>query len=137
MKTSSSVNSNSVKYVAYCFSEIKGYSKHGSYTGNGNTDGPFIYLGFKPALFLFKQTSNKNWHIKDNKRLASFNPANGHLYPNQPNVEEDYADFDFLSNGVKIRHNGTDVNESSGTYIYLAFAESPFTNSNGVPTNAR
>ena len=137
MKTSSSVNSNSVKYVAYCFSEIKGYSKHGSYTGNGNTDGPFIYLGFKPALFLFKQTSNKNWHIKDNKRLASFNPANGHLYPNQANVEEDYADFDFLSNGVKIRHNGTDVNESSGTYVYLAFAESPFTNSNGVPTNAR
>ena len=133
----SNTNRSGSTYIAYCFAEITGYSKFEKYSGNQSNDGTYIYLGFKPAFFLAKQTTNKNWYMKDNKRLASFNPANGHIYPNQSNAEEDYADFDFLSNGVKIRHNGTDVNESGGTYIYMAFAESPFVNSSGAPTNAR
>ena len=123
--------------IAYCFAEKTGYSKFGSYKGNGNADGTFIYLGFKPAVFLAKETTTSNWFIKDNKRLTSFNPSNGHLYPNLNNVEEDYADFDFLSNGIKIRHNGTDVNESGVTYIYMAFAEAPLVGSNNLPCTAR
>ena len=130
-------NASSATYIAYCFSEVKGYSKFGSYVGNQNNDGTFIYTGFKPAFFIGKEIISSNWYVKDNKRLASFNPANGHLYPNRDNVEEDYGDFDFLSNGIKIRHNGTDVNESGVTYIYMAFAESPFVNSSGIPCNAR
>ena len=133
-----SVNKDTITFIAYLFSEKQGFSKFGSFTGNQSTNGPFLYTGFRPALLICKQTTSvKNWFIKDNKRLASFNPANGHLYPNQTHVGEDYADFDFLSNGIKIRHDGTDVNESGETYIYAAFAESPFVNSNGVPNNAR
>ena len=131
------INGSGSTYIAYCFAEKKGYSKFGSYTGNGNADGTFIYTGFKPAFFLAKETTTSNWFIKDNKRLTSFNPSNGHLYPNLNNVEEDYADFDFLSNGIKIRHNGTDVNESGVTYIYMAFAEAPLVGSNNVPCTAR
>ena len=132
------VNKSGNNFIAYCFADVQGYSKFGSYTGNQDNDGPFIYTGFRPALLICKQTTSvKNWFIKDNKRLASFNPANGHLYPNQTHAGEDYADFDFLSNGIKIRHNGTDVNESGETYVYAAFAEAPFVNSNGVPCNAR
>ena len=125
--------------IAYCFAEKTGYSKFGSYKGNGNADGTFIYLGFKPAVFLAKETTTSNWFIKDNKRLTSFNPSNGHLYPNLNNVEEDYADFDFLSNGIKIRHNGTDVNESGVKYIYMAFAEQPLVANvgQGIPATAR
>jgi len=135
--TGNETNESSGTFIAYCFAEKQGYSKFGSYTGNGSTDGTFIYLGFKPAFFLAKQTTDKNWYMKDNKRLASFNPANGHIYPNQSNAEEDYADFDFLSNGVKIRHNGTDVNESGGSYIYACFASNPLVTSTGVPATAR
>ena len=131
-------NASGEDMIVYAWSEIQGFSKFGSFVGNQDNDGPFIYTGFRPALLIWKQTTSvKNWHIKDNKRLASFNPANGHLYPNQTHAEEDYSDFDFLSNGIKIRHNGTDVNESGETYVYMAFAESPFVNSNGVPCNAR
>ena len=135
--TSSRYNPSSKGVIAYCFADVKGYLKIGSYKGNQNNDGTFIYTGFKPAFFIGKEIISSNWYVKDNKRLASFNPANGHLYPNRDNVEEDYADFDFLSNGIKIRHNGTDVNESGVTYIYMAFAESPFVNSSGIPCNAR
>ena len=138
--TSSRYNPSSKGVIAYCFADVKGYLKIGSYKGNQNNDGTFIYTGFKPAFFIGKEIISSNWYVKDNKRLASFNPANGHLYPNRDNVEEDYADFDFLSNGIKIRHNGTDVNESGVTYIYLAFAENPFVgNDSGtaVPVTAR
>jgi len=136
--TNNVVNTSGEKYIAYCFAEKTGYSKFGSYTGTGDaTESPFIYLGFKPAFFLAKETTTSNWFIKDNKRLTSFNPSNGHLYPNLNNVEEDYADFDFLSNGIKIRHNGTDVNESGVTYIYMAFAEAPLVGSNNIPCTAR
>ena len=147
MKTSSSVNSNSVKYVAYCFSEIKGYSKFGSYTGNGNADGTFVYTGFKPAWVMIKRTDSGNgWFITDNKRLG-FNSSttNSATLGNVELAAHDSRSeaagntnmMDLLSNGFKCRQSGTDSNTSGGTYIYMAFAESPFTNSNSVPTNAR
>jgi len=140
MKTSSSVNSNSVKYLAYCFSEIKGYSKHGSYQGNGNADGTFVYTGFKPAWVMTKRSNNsENWYIIDNKR-SPFNPPLNALFANGDNVEDTNATGriqDFLSNGFKLRTSDTAVNGSGSTYVYMAFAESPFVNSNGIPTNAK
>ena len=139
MKTSSSVNSNSIKYVAYCFSEIKGYSKHGSYTGNGNADGTFVYTGFKPAWVMTKSIdTTSNWEIKDNKR-STFNTIDDYIKANANAAEDTGVSshaMDFLSNGFKHRGSNDEVNGSE-TYIYMAFAESPFVNSNGVPNNAR
>ena len=139
MKTSSSVNSNSIKYVAYCFSEIQGYSKHGSYEGNGNAYGPFIYTGFRPAWVMTKSIdTTSNWNIFDNKR-STFNDVDDYIKANA-NAAEDTGSsdiqMDFLSNGFKIRGNNDEINGSE-TFIYMAFAESPFVNSKSVPTNAR
>ena len=141
MKTSSAVNSNSVKYVAYCFSEIKGYSKFGSYTGNSSTDGPFLNMGFKPAFLMVKRTSaTENWYMKDNKRDPFNDMDASALYANG-NAAEDtggaWLTGDACANGFKIRKNDSSSNGSGSTYVYFAFAESPFVNSSGVPTNAR
>ena len=125
--------------IAYCFAEKKGYSKFGKYTGNGNADGPFIYTGFKPAFFLVKNITNAgyDWELRDNKR-DSYNPVGYRLEANTSDAESSYyAEYDFVSNGIKIRQNGNNYNTSGASYIYMAFAESPFVNSNGVPTNAR
>ena len=126
-------------YISYCFTEKQGFSKFGSYTGNGNADGPYIYLGFRPAWILIRVTSTSNdWILLDNKR-DSFNVATKKLLPNESNAEssDSGVSTDFLSNGFKIRTAGGNVNQSSATFLYMAFAESPFVNSNGVPTNAR
>ncbi len=127
--------------IAYCFAEKKGFSKFGSYTGNGNADGTFVYTGFKPAFVMFKNTSAvENWRIVDNKRDID-NPVVQHLYPNLSNAEGSgtaYSDFvDFLSNGFKIRSGSGEINGSGGTYIYMAFAENPLVGTNGVPATAR
>jgi hypothetical protein len=134
--TVASTNSN---YVAYCWSEKKGFSKFGSYTGNGSTDGTFIYTGFKPALFIVKNTtaSGYNWEIRDNKR-DSYNAVGYRLEPNTTNAEASYyAEYDFVSNGIKIRQNGNNYNTSGSTYIYMAFAENPLVGTNNVPACAR
>ena len=130
-------NQSGNSLVAYCFAEKKGYSKFGSYTGNGNADGPFVYTGFKPAWVLVKNTSGSgdNWIIVDNKRLG-YNPDNRLLFPNASNAEYTDNNLDLLSNGFKARVS-YDPNGSGNTMIYMAFAESPFVNSNGVPINAR
>jgi len=137
------VNKSSQTYICYAFTEKKGYSKFGSYIGGGSSF-PFIYTGFKPAMVIFKNTStsNRQWQLLDNKRSSSGgnNVINITISPNNSNDESwwgtnNYADF--LSNGFKLRSSYDGVNESSGNYIYMAFAESPFVNSNGVPTNAR
>ena len=136
------VNGSGNTHVVYCFSEIQGYSKFGSYTGNGSTDGTFVYLGFRPAMFLIKSaTSNEQWEIMDNKR-DDINVVNQILVPNGTDAETTSNSGnrffgDFLSNGVKLRATATSANESGTTYIYMAFAESPFVNSNGIPSNAR
>ena len=123
-------------YIGYCFAEKTGYSKFGSYTGNGSTDGTFVYCGFKPALLLFKRTDTaKNWFIHDNKR-KEYNPEVDYLNPNLNVAESDYDTLDILSNGFKIRQSGTGHNESGGTYIYMAIGQS-LVGSNNVPCTAR
>jgi len=137
--TNSNVNNSGNTYVAYIFAEKKGYSKFGSYVGtedgSGN-NGSFVYLGFKPAFLMIKSTSiTTNWVMLDNKR-DGFNENNNFLYANLNNVENDGGyDLDLLSNGFKIRHNLSWINE--GALIYMAFAESPFVTSTGVPGTAR
>jgi hypothetical protein len=138
----SSTNGSGVKFIGYCFAEKKGYSKFGSYTGNGNNDGVFLHLGFKPAWFLIKSSSNaEQWELVDNKR-NTFNPLNLLLYPDQNAAEftgstGDRLHCDFVSNGVKLRGNASSANGSGLTYIFMAFAESPFVSSTGIPTTAR
>ena len=125
--------------IAYCFAEKKGYSKFGTYTGNGNADGTFVYTGFKPAWVLFKKSSaTAKWYLVDNKR-DPFNDSSSHLlYPDSNHGDETlYGQADFLSNGVKIRSTDGGFNTSGATYIYMAFAESPFVTSTGIPTTAR
>ena len=134
--TDGAVNSDGVTNIMYCFTEIKGYSKFGSYTGNGNADGTFVYTGFKPAWIMVKRTDGSNdWIVFDSKRLG-YNGDNKRLYPNQIYVE-DTTGFDLLSNGFKTRMTGTTLNGSGNSYVYMAFAEHPFVSSEGVPTTAR
>jgi hypothetical protein len=123
--------------IAYCFAEVKGFSKFGSYTGNGSTDGTFIYTGFKPAFFIVK-TSNAsfNWVVEDNKR-NTFNVVDKYLLPNSAVAEGTLTLVDFLSNGIKIRTTDNSHNGSGNTHIYMAFAENPFVSSKGIPTTAR
>ena len=126
-------------YIAYCFAEKKGYSKFGSYTGNGNADGSFAYTGFKPAFVFVKRTDGTdNWFINDNKRNP-FNEAENPLRPNL-NVEE-YSGtgygIDILSNGFKVRTADQGFNASGGNYIFMAFAEAPLVGSNNIPCTAR
>jgi hypothetical protein len=132
------VNTSSATYITYCFASKKGFSKIGSYTGNGNADGTFVYTGFKPAFVMFKRTdSTSNWTMLDTKR-SPHNLMKKELYANHPNVEaENGRDIDCLSNGIKIRSSSTEINASGGTYIYMAFAESSFVTSTGIPTTAR
>ena len=125
-------------YISYCFTEKKGFSKFGSYTGNGNADGNFIYTGFKPAFILLKNTGNGSaeWRIYDNKRDPS-NVMTKCLQPHSTDAEETTSNIDFLSNGWKVRSNDGNLNQSGYSFIYMAFAESPFVTSTGIPTTAR
>jgi hypothetical protein len=129
-------NASSVTYVSYLLHSVKGYSKFGSYAANGNADGPFIHTGFRPAFIINKRTdSTSGWDIFDNKRLG-YNVANRLLGANSNGAESTTDKLDILSNGFKMRTT-SGGNYSGATYIYMAFAESPFVNSNGVPNNAR
>ena len=126
--TTTAVNGSGTDYVAYCFHSVNGYSKIGSYTGNGNADGPVIVTGFRPAWVMTKRTdSTSSWLIVDNNR-NTFNVVNSYLLPNAGNAEGTATISDFTSNGFKLR--GTTHNESGGSFIYLAFAEQPFKYSN-------
>jgi len=120
-------NGSGGNYIAYCFAEKKGYSKFGSYTGNGNADGVFVYTGFKPAMVIVKRTSGADrWVITDNKRDPD-NPVITELNPNDNTADDTTGiPFDFLSNGFKLRRTGNVFNGSGETYIYMAFAENPF-----------
>jgi hypothetical protein len=123
--TEGDVNASSGTYIAYCFAEKKGYSKFGSYTGNGNADGTYVHLGFKPAWLLIKQSSGagNDWLIYDNKR-DTFNVANKLLIANASAAEATGQSFnyiDLLSNGFKLRGSDARNNGSGGTYIYHGF----------------
>ena len=140
--TSTGVNNNGDNHIAYCFAEKKGYSKFGSYVGNANADGTFVYTGFKPAFFLCKNssTSNTNWLIFDNKR-APQNLVEDVLKANLNSAGENGdLDVDFLSNGVKMRNSDGNGNENNATMVYMAFAENPLVanvGASGVPATAR
>ncbi len=136
---SSQNNTGSGTSIFYAFAEKKGFSKFSSFVGNGNDDGTYVHLGFKPAFILLKNTSvSASWLINDNKRNG-FNPNSRTITPNNSEVENTGTDrTDFLSNGFKLRvGSSTAWNGSGNTIIYMAFAESPFVTSTGIPTTAR
>ena len=134
------VNRDSQTYVAYMFDEVQGYSKFGSYTGNNNANGTFVYTGFKPAWLMLKNYddsgSTANWYMFDNKRDTD-NVVQNIIHPNANDAASDSAVCDFLSNGFKFRTADNAWNGNGDDYIYMAFAESPFVSSEGVPTTAR
>ena len=133
------VNTSGDDHIAYCFAEKQGFSKFGSYTGNGNADGTFVYTGFKPAWVLIKTSSygSQNWNQYDTKRDTG-NITEVELNPNDNSPDDSSGNkIDILSNGFKCRVSLDATNRSGETYIYMAFAEAPFVNSNGVPNNAR
>jgi hypothetical protein len=126
--TGDGCGSPSNPFVAYCFAPVAGYSAFGSYTGNGSSDGPFVYTGFRPAFVLIKTTgSGASWVIFDNKR-DTFNVTNKYLEPNASSAEGTFStiDLDLLSNGLKLRGNQATINSNAATYIYACFAENPF-----------
>jgi hypothetical protein len=140
--TGGDFNNGSRTYVAYCFAEKKGFSKFGSYTGNGSADGTFVYTGFKPAFLIVKRYNDAgyDWLMYDNKRQVEFNVVDDFLKPNLSDAETTgnaNQSLDFLSNGVKFRGNGASSNGSGASYIYMCFAENPFVTSTGIPTTAR
>ena len=123
--------------VAYCFAEKKGFSKFGSYVGNGSADGTFVYTGFKPAFVMLKSSSNvTEWIMHDNDRLG-YNGGNQPLFPNNSGAEDANSRIDLLSNGFKLKDSSVHWNGSGYSFIYLAIAESPIVGTNGVPATAR
>jgi len=141
--TTNDVNKDSQTYIAYLWRQKQGFSKFGKYIGNNNADGPFVYCGFKPAFVLLKNTgASQNWFIYDNKDFGINTVVdatnNRPLFANEPDTSASAGmyKFLFLSNGFKIVESGAQTNGDGNTFIYMAFAEAPFTNSNGVPSNA-
>ena len=133
-------NKNGEENIAYCFAEKKGFSHFGSYTGNGNVDGPFVYTGFSPAYVWIKsKTYAGNWLCLDNKReiknIGSGTPIN----LNESNAEDTNANYaiDFLSNGFKLRNNNGNIQNNDETMVYMAFAKHPIVGSNNIPATAR
>jgi len=129
------VNANGASYIAYVFAEKQGYSKFGSFTGNGNADGPFVYTGFKPAFVMIKNASIlTNWVMIDNKR-PGFNSNNYFLSPNLSDAETTNYELEILSNGFKPLTNLSWINESGSNIIYMAFGQS-LVGTNNIPNNA-
>jgi len=126
------LSKNTNTYVAYCFAPVDGYSSFGSYTGNGSADGPFVYTGFRPRWIMIKKSSAASavgWYMYDTSR-DTYNLTKNFLAANSSAAEVAAGDgIDILSNGFKLRATGTDINDSSQTFIYAAFAEHPFTTS--------
>ena len=140
IKDSGETNNNNQTYMAYLFAGKQGYSKFGSYVGNNNADGTFVYTGFKPALVIAKNSgASEGWSIFDNKRSTSGgnNVINDLLVPSSTEAEISQNVCDFVSNGFKFRHVDGKYHNNGGTYIYMAFAEQPFVTSTGVPATAR
>jgi len=139
--TDAQTNGNTNSLIAYCFAEKKGFSKFGSYTGNGSTDGTFIYTGFKPAWVMTKKITDRtsaNWLIQTADGLNPYNPVNQQsLRANLSNAALNAYDMDFLSNGIKMYNDSSNANEASKEFIYMAFAENPLVGTNNIPATAR
>ena len=146
VSSDSAINADGVAYVCYCFAPKQGYSKFNSYIGNGNANGPYVHLGFKPAWVMVKKsTAAHSWYIQFNGQTAgpsdggasqSRNPVKFSLTANDPQTDATENSMDFLSSGFKLRTTGNGHNTNDATYLYFAFAESPTVTSNGVPCNA-
>ena len=136
--TNNSATAPSANFVAYCWHSVPGFSKFGSYTGNGNSNGPYINVGFKPSWIMIKETGNSNnWPIWDNKRFP-LNPTNNSLFADLNQADNGSSiDMDVLSNGFKCRTTNSQINRSGGSYIYMAFAEHPFLGDGTNPATAR
>ena len=134
--TETSVNGNTYGYIAYCFAPKQGYSKMGIYKGNANVNGTFVYTGFRPKYVMSKRSSAStgDWYIWDNKRLG-YNRDNNYIYADTSSAQATTDVIDLVSNGFKCRDSGNF--NSTEDHVYIAFAEAPFVNSNGVPCNAR
>jgi hypothetical protein len=130
ISTGNAVNASTQTYVAYCFSEVAGYSAFGSYTGNNSTDGPFIYTGFRPAFVLVKATNTTQWWTLLDSKRDTYNVSTLGISPNSSDAESTFNtnrgphNMDFVSNGFKIRTDGSGIN-GTNTFIYAAFAETP------------
>ena len=132
-------NTSGESHIAYAFAEKQGFSKFSSFVGNGSTDGPFVYTGFKPAWLMYKEDENQGgWGIWDSKRVIE-NPIDIRLLANNNSADDTSNDNrqDFLSNGFKVRTSSGGFNQSGRTIYYMAFAEHPFVSSKGVPVTAR
>jgi hypothetical protein len=131
--SSTSANASGNKHVMYCFAPVAGYSSFGSYTGNGSSDGPFVYTGFRPRWVMIKCSSTGgagyNWYLFDSAR-QTYNVIANTLTADLSDAEFSVANVDFLSNGFKLRNNSVVINGSGATFIYAAFAESPFAANN-------
>jgi hypothetical protein len=137
--TDTAINVSGYTYVAYCWAEVEGFSKFGSYTGNGSAAGPFIYTGFRPAFVIIKKSSaaGTTWNMFDNKRNP-FNLVSQSLWANASDAEYTYtAGVNFTSNGFYLIGNPSQLNASAATHIYAAFAESPFQGGTGATTQSR
>jgi hypothetical protein len=138
--TTPGTNGSGNSMIAYCFADVQGYSKFGSYTGNGNADGTFVYTGFKPAWLMIKRTDSADaWFMFDNKRAGAYspntNPSWEYLLANATNAGANTDRIDLYSNGFKMRYAWDSINASGGSYIYMAFAEEPLVGDN--PATAR
>ena len=129
-------NGNNENYISYNFAPKQGYSKFGSYKGNGNANGTFVYTGFKPAFVIIKRTDVANhWYMHDDKRLG-YNSSNSYVKANENSAESTTTDIDILSNGFKCISTGNGHNNGSGTYFYMAIGQS-LVGSNNIPCTAR
>ena len=136
--TSNDLNKDGDNIISYIWDEIQGFSRFGSYKGNGSTDGPIIYTGFRPAWIMIKRTNGtQNWPIFDTKLRPSNMVDNNFLYADLNNAVDTTNQFDILSNGFKLNMSSNLANGNGDTYVYMAFAEQPFVTSKGVPANAR
>ena len=136
LRAGGDVNTSGVTYLAYVFTDVTGYSKFGSYSGNSDANGAFVYTGFKPAFLILKRTDSADWWgMYDNARNPS-NVVGERIYVNESDAGADVTNVDFLSNGFKLRVTDGAINDSSGSYIYIAFGQS-LVGSNNVPCTAR
>lgn len=136
--TQDRTNSSGQTHVAFCFTEINGFSRYGSYVGNGSADGPFIHCGFKPQLVIIKnRDAVENWYMHDSKR-DSVNPNNNAINTDLSNAENENSayDIDLLSNGFKIRNTNTQHNSSGYNYIFMAWADQSIVAASGLPNTA-
>ena len=140
LASNATLNADDSPYIAYIFADVQGYSKFGAYQGTAgnNATAPFVYTGFKPSWLMVKNASATSaWEIYDSKSLG-YNDKNYQLRANANDALSAVTDYvDFVSNGFKVRHNSTGINEAADNFIYMAFAESPFVTSTGVPATAR